>query len=235
MGRRTILCLVATLAALVGTSGAESLTLHPTRDTAVSGHPREAEYNNGRGTRLRTAALQGDDSGFVLIDFDREALADFIERHGEDVSAKLVLHVRQVQGGPATIEVGALDSSADWNEGRGAFGPAQEGEATARMAQHGLESWATPDGREVDTFRDLFYDPTTGEINMVLNRSTIEVEEADRLEAVEIVLDPELLAHMANSEHCRGLILFHRTEGAKADFFSREQRGREPKLVVTAE
>ena len=235
MGRQAILCLVTVLTVLVGTSNAEPLTLHPTRDTGISGHPREAEYNNGRGTRLRTAALQGGDPGFVLIDFDRGALAAFLERHGDDVSAKLVLHVRQVQGGAATIEVGALDSASDWNEGRGAFSQAQEGEATARMAQHGLESWTTPDGREVDTFRDLFYDPATGEVNMVLNSSTIEVKEADRLKTVEIELDRELLAHMANSEHCRGLVLFHRTEGVKADVFSREQRGREPKLVVTAE
>ncbi|MFW6158818.1 MAG: hypothetical protein ACOC8E_05615 [Planctomycetota bacterium] len=235
MSRWMMAGLLAAVLLAVGTAGGATLVLHPTRDTKITGHRQEVEYNSGRAARLRTVAIQRGSAEFTVLDFDAEALAGFLKQQdGKEISAKLVLTVRQVQGPKAKIEVCALDSANDWKEGRGSLSKAEKGEATALMAQHGVKKWATADGAEVGRFKELIYDKATEKVKTLLNSQSVEVDKQDRLKKVEIELDDKLLAHLAGEEKCRGLVLFHRSPGTKADFFSREQAQHKPRLVVTA-
>lgn len=227
--------LLAVALVAAGTTGAATLTLNPTRDTKITGHRQEMEYNSGKATRLRTVAIQRASAEFTVLDFDEEALVGFLkEQKGKEIAGKLVLTVRQVQGPKAKIEVCALDSANDWKEGRGSLSEAEKGEATALMAQHEVKKWATADGVEVGRFKELIYDKATGKVKTLLNGKSVEVDKQDRLKKVEIELDGKLLAHLAADGNCRGLVLFHRSQGTKADFFSREQAQHKPLLVVTA-
>ena len=227
-------CLVVCVMCLAAAAGAATLTLEATKDGRILGHRSEVNQNCGKSSRLRTVGIMRGSAEFVIMDFDRARLKAFIEvNKGKALSGKLMLNVRQVQGGEkAKLEVASLDCSVDWVEGEGSQKKAQRGEACALAAQFDVKKWAKADGTEVGRFKELVYDGK--EVTTVLNSKGVEVSKADAKKYVEIELDEALIKHLGTDANCRGLFLLHRDKRVKADVYSREQNRRGPKLVVTA-
>ena len=224
----------ALVLALVSGAAAATLTLSPTKDARVLGHRSEVNQNCGKSTRLRMVGIARGTAEFVIMDFDRAQLKEFVETHKEKtLSGKLMLNVREVQGGEKIkVEVATIDCGVDWAEGTGVQTKAKKGESCALAAQFEVKKWAKPDGTEVERFKPLVYDGK--EVTTVLNSKGVEVSQGDAGKYVEIELDEKLIKHLGTDANCRGLFLFHRDKQAKADIYSREQNRRAPKLVVTA-
>ena len=208
----------------------DALSLPATRDARMTHHPSEIDNNSGRSNRLRVTSILKKSSEFVIIDFDRAALKAFVDKYaGQDFEGKLVLVVREVQGGAAKVEVCALDSAVDWNEGETDLSKAQKGEASALEAQTGTTKWKTPDGQEVEKFKDLIYKDDA--VVPLVNSKSVNAENGSG--EVAIPLDDAFIRHLGMDPNCRGLVLFHREQNSKVDFFSRDQNGKVPKLEVS--
>ncbi|MGQ9661687.1 MAG: hypothetical protein ACUVWX_05010 [Kiritimatiellia bacterium] len=216
---------------------AETLTLKPTKDARIMGHPQEVDQNGGTSTRLRTVGIQRSSAEFVIMDFDRSELKAFLEKNKDkQIKAKLVVVIREVEGveeTPVNLEVGAIDSAVDWNEGSGAQVKAQKGEVCAAAAQAEVKKWTRPDGTEVDQFRDLVW--ADEKMLALVNGKSVAIAKDTKNVPAEIELEPAFLQHFVQDQNCRGLFLFHRDQKAKIDIYSREQAQHPPKLVVTAE
>lgn len=209
---------------------ADTLTLPATRDTRMTHHSSELDNNSGKSNRLRVTSITKKSSEFVLLDFDRAALKAFLDQYaGQDFEGKLSLVVREVQGGAAKVEVCALDSAVDWNEGDNDLKKAAPGEATAIEAQTGKTKWKTASGEEVEKFRDLIVKDDA--VVALVNSKGVTADNGSG--EIEIPLDDAFLRHLATDPNCRGIVLFHREPNSKVDFFSRDQHGKSPKLVVS--
>ncbi|MGQ9662010.1 MAG: hypothetical protein ACUVWX_06695 [Kiritimatiellia bacterium] len=212
------------------------LDLVATKNARIFCHTSESEYNGGGCHRLRAADITKDYGDFSIIDFDRSALKAFIEKHkGRKVTGKLVLAIRDIQQGPAKLEVAALDSGSDWNQGTKSQEKAEKGEVCFVAAQYGVKPWTTGEGKAVKNLGDLFYDRRAESIKAVLNSAAVTVSDADKMNSVAIELEDGFLTHLATSENCRGIIVFTRSEGARVYFSSRDKEGKEPRLVVAAD
>ncbi len=207
---------------------ADQITLEATRDTRFTHHSSEVNRNSGKSNRLRARGIERGSAELVVIDFDRPKLKSFVKKYeGQSFSGKLKLHVRQVQNGSAEIKVCALETGSEWNEGSGVLDKAKPGEATALEAQAGREKWVTPEGKEVKEIKDLIY--RDGEIIVKKNEHGLNVSDAG---PVEIKLDEEFIRHYATSPEVKGMVLYHWDNDSKVDFFSRDQYGKAPELVV---
>ncbi|MCW8130502.1 MAG: hypothetical protein KIS92_09155 [Planctomycetota bacterium] len=212
------------------------LALPATKDVRVTFYPAEAEFNGGRSPRLRTSNIKLNAGEAILMDFDRAAVAAFLEKNkARQVSAKLVLVSRGLRhGSSAKVEVAALDTASDWVEGEQAQAAAAKGEPTFKAAQHETKAWTTPDGKEVANLRDLFYDSAMDTLKTLLNENSVTVRTADSEKPVEVELDAKFLEHLAKAPACKGLIVFNRDRSMLSDFYSREHDTHGPKLVLTA-
>ena len=230
--RKALVCGLVLM--MASSAAAATLTLQATKDARILGHRSEVNQNCGKSARLRTVGITRGSAEFVIMDFDRASLKEFLEKNkGKAVSGKLMLNVRQVQGAEKVkVEVATIDCAVDWVEGTGTQTKAKKGESCALAAQFEVKKWAKPDGTEVARFKAMVYDGN--EVTTVLNSKGVEVKPADAKKYVEIELDEKLIKHLGTDANCRGLFLFHRDKRAKADIYSREQNRRAPKLVVTA-
>jgi hypothetical protein len=234
---RRIVMLTAMVMLLTVVAGAEELTLQATKDARIFGHSSERSLNGGTCSRLRARQLKAGGAELVLMDFDRKAVREFvIKNKGKKFKAELKIYVRQVQGADkAEVEVAALDAKFDWTEGTKNQKAAEEGEATYLAAQHELKPWATAKGKKAGHVKALFYDRTKDKVLTVLNKKTLDVTPDDKGNEVSVEIDNALLKHLLSSKACRGIVIFTRTPGAIADFYSREQNNKRPSLVITAE
>ncbi|MCX7591305.1 MAG: hypothetical protein N2255_06720 [Kiritimatiellae bacterium] len=216
-------------------SRGKTLELVATKNARVFFHPSEAEFNGGGCHRLRTADIRKDNGDVSIIDFDRTALKAFLERHeGRAVSAKLILAIRDLDQGPAKLEVAALNSGSDWNQGTKSQEKAEVGEVCYAAAQFGVKPWTTPDGKPVRNLGEIFYDRRADSLKTLLNSGSVTVKDIDKMNFVTIEMDPTFVEHLANAEYCRGIIVFTRSESARVYFSSRDKEGKEPRLIVSA-
>jgi len=204
------------------------------RDTRIFGHGSEQHFNGGQSSRLRARSIGSTSPEFIIVDFDTEAIKAFIAKQsGKKVRATLVLAVRQVQGGPGTLGVAALQAGEDWVEGTKSQQPAAGGEATYRGPRFDPAlgenvPWKRADGTAAADFRDLIWDREAGRIRGEKNsgaptvQDTPNVGNAGAAPLVSIPLDAELLEDLVQNEMNRGLVLFT-VGGAILDFYSREQ------------
>lgn len=207
---------------------ADKITLDATRDTRFTHHSQELNRNSGKSNRLRVRGIERGSAELVAIDFDRTKLKNFVEKYeGQSFSGKLKLHVRDVLNGSAKVEVCTLDAGVNWKEGKGNLDKGKPGEATALEAQVGSKKWVTPQGQEVKQFKDLVY--KKGQIVTVLNSAGVEIDGSG---PVEIPLDEKFIRHYAVSPDVKGMVLFHRDNECKVDFFSKDQYGKVPTLVI---
>ena len=228
--------LLATVTGFAAEPDPGELALPATKDVRVTGHPDEAEFNGGASPRLRTSNIKQNAAEVSLLDFDRAALAAFLEKNKDKtVSAKLVLVSRGLHhGSSAKVELAALDTDSDWIEGDKNAAKAAKGEPAFVAAQFETKPWTSADGKELANLRELFYDTATDTVKTPLNANALTVKETEEDKAVSLSLDAKFLTHLATDARCKGLILFNRDRTMLADFYSREQDGKGPKLVVTA-
>jgi hypothetical protein len=132
------------------------------------------------------------------------------------------------------VEVCALDSAVDWNEGDKNGAQAAEGESCFTAAQFGVKQWQTAAGKDVNDIGALLYDKAIDEILTKLNSKSLEISRDHAGQPVTFELDEEVVKHLAASETCRGLVLFHRDRSSKVGFFSMDQHGKGSSLTVTA-
>src|SRR5881628_521183 len=106
-------------AAAAETPRANELSLPPVKDVRITFYPAESEFNGGASPRLRTSNIKLNAGEAIIMDFDRAAIAAFLEKNKEKrVAAKLVMISRGLHhGSTAKIEAAALDTASDWNEG----------------------------------------------------------------------------------------------------------------------
>ena len=204
------------------------------RDTRIFGHGSEQNFNGGQSSRLRARSIGSTSPEFIIVDFDTAAIKAFLAKHpGKKVIATLVMAVRQVQSGPGTLGVAALQAGEDWVEGTKSQQTAGAGESTylsPRFDPAGGESipWKRLDGTAADDVRDLIWDREAGRIRGLKNsreataQDTPNVGNAGAAPLVSIALDEKLLEDLVQNEMNRGLVLFT-TGGALLDFFSCEQ------------
>jgi len=216
------------------TAVAATLNLPATKDARILGHRSEVNQNCGKSSRLRMVGITRGSAEFVIVDFNRAQLKEFLEQQKDKaVSGKLMINVREVKAGEKIkVEVATIDCAVDWVEGTGVQAKAKKGESCALAAQFETKKWAKPDGTEVARFKEMVYDGN--EVTTVLNSKGVEVRPADARKYVEIELDEKLIKHLGTDANCRGLFLLIRDKKAKVDLYSREQNRRGPKLVVTA-
>ena len=232
------LCVIAVLSAGLA-SAAETdpheLTLPATKDVRITCHRDEAEFNGGASPRLRTSNIKANAGEIVIMDFDRATLAAFLEKNkGKAITAKLVLISRGLHHGKtATVEAAALDTASEWTEGDKIQTKAAKGEAAFVAAQFETRAWTTADGKEVANLRDVFYDAATDAIKTSFNSKTLTINASEEDKPVAMELDAKFVEHLATSEQCKGLLVFNRDRNMLADFYSREQDGKGPKLVLT--
>lgn len=232
-----LLFLTAGFGEAADASRANALSLPAVKDVRVTFYPAESEFNGGTSPRLRTSNLKLNAGEAILMDFDRKALADFLDKNKDKrVAAKLVLVSRGLHhGSTAKIEAAALDTSSDWNEGDKSQTKASKGEACFVAAQFETKPWTTAEGKEVPNLRDLLYDAKADTIKTVLNSNTLTVKESDAEKPVALELDAKFVEHLARAAECKGLVVFNRDRNMLADFYSREQDNNAAKLVLTLE
>jgi len=232
---------LALIGSLLGSAQADaSFTRYPTRDIRLAGHSSNENSNGGGSANLMLRQLSSSNPGAAIIDFDRSALAEFLEQtQGWILEARLVLICREVQfaDDPIPIEVACVDSATDWVEGSSNLdGEAPAGVGCYRQAQYKVADWSFPGGGSAAHFRDLFWDSTAGAPRGIANRGIGYANYGDENnQPVEIRLDRELLEHLATSEFCRGLVLYTQSAGV-VGFYSREQNpaSRRPQLIIDA-
>jgi len=227
--------LIHAAAAAAEKPAANELSLPPAKDVRITFYPAESEFNGGASPRLRTSNIKLNAGEAIIMDFDRAAIAAFLDKNKDKrVAAKLVMVSRGLHhGSTAKIEAAALDTASDWNEGDKTQTKASKGEATFVAAQFETKAWTTADGKEVPNLRDLFFDSASDTIKTLLNGPTLTVKAADTEKPVALELDATFVEHLARSANCRGLIVFNRDRNMLADFYSREQDNNGPKLVLS--
>ncbi len=214
-------------------AGPGSLILDVTRDARITCRPSEATLNSGKSERLRTRSILKSSAEIVILDFDGDKLKAFLEKRPDrKIQGQLILQVREVQGGPAKVEVASLESSVDWGEGDKSQKAAAKGESCYLAAQKDVEPWTTPAGKKVANLKELFYDSDKKAVTALLNSKSVEVSKDQK--AVVIELDEKLVRRLGSDVFCRGLLLFNRHADAKVDFYSRERKDMAAKLVVVA-
>jgi len=212
--------------------GAE-ITLPTVRDAKISFHRSEKDFNYGKSHHLRTRGIQTGSGEVVLLDFDRDQLKAFADRHRtKQLAGTLSIFVRSVQGDSAKVEICTLDSAVDWNEGDKNGAQAEEGESCFTAARFGGEPWKTVKGKDVANLRDLLYDKQADSILTKKNSGSLEIKKDLIGQEVTFELDPAIVKHLASDKKCRGLVLFNRSAKTKVGFFSMDQHGKASGLTV---
>lgn len=231
--RRELVCLAAVLLLAAAPALGAELVLKATKDARIMGHASEVGENGGKSARLRMVGITRGGAEFVILDFDRAALKTFLENNKDkEVTGKLVVVVREVQGADdkVKVEAASIDCAVDWNEGERSQQKAEKGECCASWAQAEDKKWTTVDGKEVGQFREMVYDGK--KVTTVLNSGSVEVTKDDGDKTKEIPLDANFVKHVGTSDKCRGVFLFIQDNKAKVDIFSREQAQKSASLVV---
>ncbi|MBA3845156.1 MAG: hypothetical protein H0X45_00790 [Planctomycetes bacterium] len=224
---------------LSGSLAAESGVLEQvfavTRDVRISFDPSDSNFNYGQATRLRTRTL-GQRSGEALVlDFDRAAIATFLDRHrAKPVTARLLIVCRDVlYAQVATVEVVILDTTAEWTEGGNDNVAATANEVNFFAARTGSQQWADARGGSVADFREVFYDKSRDAFTTMVNPHALQAGPNDKDQQMSVQLDRAFVDHFARSPTSQGLVLCTRSN-AIVDFFSREQTDRGAQLVLSA-
>jgi len=216
--------------------GRNKLELVVLRNAVVFSHPSEARKNGGTCHRLRARDISRNSGEVSLIDFDRAALKQFLDRNQDKtVAGRLVLAIRAVQRGPGKLEVAALDSGVDWVEGTKDQKPAEKGEVCYAAAQLGVQPWTAANGRPVKNLGELFYNAKNDSVRTMLSSKPATVTDADKKKFVNVELDGKFVQHLATDPNCRGIIVFTRGGNTSIYFSSRDKAGKEPRLIVTVE
>lgn len=211
---------------------AAELSVQPSKDARIMGHSSEVNMNGGTSARLRATGIVKKDTEFIIMDFDRAELKKFVDNK-TGITGKLLVTIRDFPAGEDGVELkmAAIDAASDWNEGSGNQVQAQKGESCATAAKFDEQKWSLPNGKEVDSFRDLVWDGSN--VRTKRNNNSLKVNKDDVGKELEFSLDSEFIKHLATSEKCQGLFIYHEDSKAKVDIFSREQKNREPKLVLS--
>ncbi len=227
-----LLTLASTCTPAVETPAIET-SFAATKDVRIPFDPSEVNFNCGQSARLRARDLGGKSGEAVVLDFERKAIASFLDAHKRKrISAHLVIFCKEGQAASATVDAAILDTTSEWTEGTKNGATASEGEVTFAAAEFGGKPWTNADGKAVADFRELFYDKAYEKFRTLVNAHVVQVGPDDKGKPVRLELDGKFLECLARSPTCKGLILCTRGD-ATADFSSREQSGQVPRLVLT--
>ena len=236
MSARLVLVLALALArsAIAAEPASSDPLFVPTKDVRLSFFVDEVHYNGGQSSHLRARSVTKNAGEVFIIDFDRKAVATWIEKQkGKPVVGKLMMTCTGVgSAAKAKLETAVLETTADWVEGGQQGSTAAKGEPSFLEAQTGVAPWTNAKGKKVEDLRALFYDKAFDKVLAPANSTPLEVDAADKDKLVTVELDPVFMRHFA-SPTCKGLIFFTREGDATIDFYSREQVGKEPKLALS--
>ncbi len=210
----------------------------PTKDVRVSFDPAETAHNGGGCTVLRVRAAKEAAAECILMDFDHKALATVIEKNAKTkgMTIKLQLVLRgMVSLQKATIEAALLETPSEWLEGDKNFQMAVKGEVTPMAPAYQVDKWLNTKGKPVYDLRELFYDKISNGLLSMGNSKTVDVDPSQIEKTIELELDPKFAYNLVKNPASKGLILFTRSGdfNTAVDFYSKEQNGKPPKLVVS--
>jgi hypothetical protein len=213
----------------------ELLSLEPTKDVRIFFDVNEQDLNGGQSTRLRARSLGGYCDEAILMDFDHQAIADFVSKNKDKtVTGSLSLFALGVEGDTkVTVEISAFDTASDWAEGDKTGDAASAGDVTFLCASHPQGKWKGADDKPIANFAHVFLD-ASGSPKALLNSSSLTVDQSQKDTQVSVTLDAKFVKHLATVQTSKGLVIFTRKENVKVDFASKEQDRQHPKLVLTA-
>jgi hypothetical protein len=162
---------------------------------------------------LRVRSVSGFCEEALIMDFDRPAIAAFLEKNkGKTVTATLTLFCLGSEGAsPVKAEVATLDTTAEWGEGDKSGDTAAKGEVTLKAARYGEAQWTDAAGKTVVNLQEVFLDASNN-VKGLANASPMTVEKAQDGKQVSVVLDAKFVQHLATSPVCKGLVIFIRGE-----------------------
>ena len=93
--------LIHAAAAATEKPAANELSLPPAKDVRITFYPAESEFNGGASPRLRTSNIKLNAGEAIIMDFDRAAIAAFLDKNKDKrVAAKLAQTCRNPTENP---------------------------------------------------------------------------------------------------------------------------------------